>query len=848
MSVVFPLTSWGQISRLQSRGSRPQSTAKEVLVKALMRCWILVGFAATVGADELRFDAKREWEKWRLPLGAVKLELNGTIRPVPVHKNINAVLNASAFEGGIREAGSNQSTARFVMDGREDTGWAPDPEDPPRDWYIEVDMGRVVSATAITFVFDEGAEPFELFNVLLSGGEPLQASGNIPIEGTLVYKIKDIIRQNKQHRVTYAPGEVLEYTAIRAVRIEVLDFEPGGRLMEVEVNAIGHNVALHMGLNNGSAQMILDPDVSKEEIAVANVLPLVDGAVFTRFFDKREAKYSYDTWWDFTVDLGATYWLDMVRMYGWTALRPNVTGRYSVRDREGNLILVGDGTTTQVSRAFNIGSQELRNTIDALGRRDFTLKFYEVLTSDGSLAPDGSFLWTKHFSGRSTLRDQRLGVADHHFDLIQARLFRISWLAWDAACSDRYRFLPAGAQGNAQGGPECYGHGTADEYQVFGEGLPADVEITSGPIELGGDKNLMSVSWGAETPPGTRVEIRSRTGNQIRVDTSGWFDNKGDPVSQRRWGQLKKQNRAGDVTEIRNAGDDWSPWSNIYASSGQPFQSPSPRRKMELSASLVSESPQTAASLDWIAVEFSAPIADSAFGEIVPAQVEPGELTEFSYYVRPMGQTRDLDQVTVAAPVPIKFMGAAIGGEAMEVGEPESLADGFQITFPQTVRRNQVVEVRFESSVFVQGTRFEAFLGDSSRETVRQRVDPGDANRVVDSSTNVVRLPVTGDLISDLLVEPQVLTPNGDGINDELELTFFVANVLSPRSLRLRVFDLSGRLVHEEDRDALAGQQTFVWDGGGGGAVVAPGVYLLELRMAGDARDDELHRLIPVAY
>ena len=156
--------------------------------------------------------------------------------------------------------------------------------------------------------------------------------------------------------------------------------------------------------------------------------------------------------------------------------------------------------------------------------------------------------------------------------------------------------------------------------------------------------------------------------------------------------------------------------------------------------------------------------------------------------------------------------------------------------------------MRFESSVFVQGTRFEAFLGDSKREAVRQRVDPGDANRQVESSTNVVRLPVSDDLISDLRVEPQVLTPNGDGINDELELTFFVANVLSPRPMRLRVFDLSGRLVHEEDRDAIAGEQTFVWDGSTGGTAVAPGVYLLELSLAGDARDDVSHRLLPVAY
>ena len=817
-------------------------------MNALLKYWVLFCLPAFAGADELRFDSRGDWEKWRLPMGAVELDRTGTIRPTPVQKNINAVLNAGAFDGGIRKAGSNERDARFVTDGNQATGWAPDPEDPPENWYIEVDLGRVVSAHAITFVFDEAAAPFELFHVLLSGGEPLQGSGNIPIEGTLVYKIKDIIRQNEQHRVTYAPGEVLEYTAIRAVRIEVLDFEPGGRLTEVEVNAIGDNVALHMAANNGSARMILDPDVTREEIAIANVLPLVDGAVFTRFLDKREARYSYDTWWEFTVDLGATYWLDMVRMYGWTALRPIHTGTYSVRDAEGNIVLDENGN--HVSRNFNIRTQELRNSIDAMGRRDFTLKFYEVLTSDGSLAPDGSYIWTKHFSGKRTLRDQRLGVADHHFDLVRARLFRIRWLAWDAACNEGYRLQAAASQGMSRGFGPCYGHGTADEYQAFGEGYPADVELTSGPIELSGGKNLMSISWEAETPPGTRVEIRSRTGNHIRVDTTEWFDNKDppQPVSQRRWNSLKKQKRAGPVTEIRNAGDGWSPWSNIYASSGQAFQSPSPRQAMELSVRLVGDSPSAVASLDWLAVEFSAPLADSAFGEIFPTQVLPGEPTEFSYYIRPMGSTRQLDRVAVSSSVPVRFVEVFLNGNPVEVDEPDSLAGGFQITFPRTIRRNELVEVRFESSVFVQGTRFEAFLGNSNRDDIRQRVDPGDADELIESSTIVVRLPVSGDLITDLRLEPAVLTPNGDGLNDEFDLTFNLANVLEPRSIQLRVFDLSGRLVYAENRDAVAGQQRFGWDGRSGGRRVAPGAYLVELRLASDARDEAAHRILPVAY
>jgi hypothetical protein len=160
------------------------------------------------------------------------------------------------------------------------------------------------------------------------------------------------------------------------------------------------------------------------------------------------------------------------------------------------------------------------------------------------------------------------------------------------------------------------------------------------------------------------------------------------------------------------------------------------------------------------------------------------------------------------------------------------------------------VELRFESAVFLQGTRFDLFLGDTRTEAdIRQRVDAGDASDRVESSSISVRLPVTRDLLRNVDISPALITPNGDGTNDELTIRVDLINVLDPRPVRVRFFDLSGRLLLEEERDGTAGQQVFRWGGRDEqGQLVPPGLYIVELNVGGDAGDESQRRLVPVAY
>ena len=94
-----------------------------------------------------------------------------------------------------------------------------------------------------------------------------------------------------------------------------------------------------------------------------------------------------------------------------------------------------------------------------------------------------------------------------------------------------------------------------------------------------------------------------------------------------------------------------------------------------------------------------------------------------------------------------------------------------------------------------------------------------------------------------------MLTPNGDGVNDELQLSIDLVNVLEPRPLRLRLYDLAGRTVYARGEDGRAGQHQFSWDGrGSAGSRVAPGLYILEILVEGDAGDERTQEIISVVY
>ena len=341
--------------------------------------------------DELRFATAAQWRQWELPLGAVELTRAGSIRPVAVRRNNNAALDAVAFGGGISRVGSNALEAPGVLDGDEDTGWGPDLDEKAEDWFVEVDLGRVVSAHRVHLIFSAHGPPFEIFDLLLSTGEQFRDETRTQIEGTLAYRIKERFTEDRR-RITYELNPDAPFP-VHFVRVEVLKAASEARLVEIEVEAFGDNLVQGAIERGGSVDIVVGVDTKNPDIPnLTNALQLMDGRISTVWSNIRATRADTDVIAQITMDLGAVYWVDQVRMITF-------------------------------SRQY----------------RGFWFNFYEVLTSDGARAPDGSLRWTKHFSGWGGQLNRIQGLADHRFTSLPVRFVRIRWKTWDAQLRRRVR-------------------------------------------------------------------------------------------------------------------------------------------------------------------------------------------------------------------------------------------------------------------------------------------------------------------------------------------------------------------------------------------------------------------------
>ena len=324
------------------------------------------------------------------------------------------------------------------------------------------------------------------------------------------------------------------------------------------------------------------------------------------------------------------------------------------------------------------------------------------------------------------------------------------------------------------------------------------------------------------------------------------------------------------------AGSDWSDWSQPYEDAlGSPITSPSPREFLEIRAVLLSEDPDQSATLRSIRLNFADPVAQGLAGEVSPFRVETlGEDQRFSFYLRPDFARRDpgFDEMMLVVPsdMRLRFEGL-YGGRALDLASADLSAnsvsgvevvptagDSLRVSFPVIGPDSdmEVVRLDFSTALFSTGAVVQASLQNSSVGGW-QRVDPGEAvGTVLGNTCSVVGAVKRGALLQDLVVEPAILSPNGDGINDEAFFRFKVVKVGDDSPVEVRIHDLGGRLIRRlvEQRGLSTGTYGLSWDGRDEyEAVVPPGVYLARLRVDTDTEgaaieDEEILRTIAIAY
>ena len=605
----------------------------------------------------------RDWNEWSLgslqePVGEVRQDVveitpAGLVVPRFIRKGVDAVSDAPTFShfiegkvkdfyintfqngndlftwGGIKNAGSNVDQAAGIIDrgrNRLETFWEPDLDRPASEWWIEIDLGRLVSAEKVVlrFVDEELGDPFRQFRVLVSNGE--FAFGN---RQTLDYRIiggtTRSVQDQRLFEYVLEPDLKVEedYTGapIQYVRIVVTDSRKN-RAVEIsrqdyEALPSSQQGAIDYFLKTFDGQEIATTQTEFESVAQER-----QGSV--RYYRKERPRLA-----DVEVfGVGDNLALGL----------QDRGGKVEVSGREGHIpALAFDGDYRSYWKAQTFLETGPGSERGGLLTLDFGMNFwidtyrvipdnprrrllgYVARVSDGSTASDGSLLWEVVSPPEREINTTALARFEDRFRARQVRFFEFKHIDGTGRSSGQY-----GAQ---------YEIG---EIQFFGQGYVPEVVLTSPLMELGGARNLTRVSWAGEVPPGTLLEIRTQTGSEL-IPVKHFFDKGGKEVTRNKYYNQLATFQRGDSTVTFSAGVDWSPWSKPYENSGDLFLSPSPRKFLKIQARILSSQPDAFATLDSLIVHFTDPIAQRIVSEISPQiDVRSAAPDTFSLYLSPV--------------------------------------------------------------------------------------------------------------------------------------------------------------------------------------------------------------------
>ena len=395
-------------------------------------------------------------------------------------------------------------------------------------------------------------------------------------------------------------------------------------------------------------------------------------------------------------------------------------------------------------------------------------------------------------------------------------------------------------------------------FEVYGGGFVSDASYESDVIELDDIASWGEIRWSGRRDPDARVEIRTRSGSDRhpeifwearpeKQDSIRFLQGGGDLTFteyKRQYDRLsdvlKPIDEANWVTPDRT---NWSTWSSPYAfeKPGAEIVSPSPRQFFQIRTDFASTI-DDGGKLDYIEFKASVPPAVRRLvGEIYPTETTVGEATRFTYYVKPSIQSSDagFDAVEISTPAGVVSVDALRIDEIDQGDFAWSLHEdglGFEVVLPRRLGpadSDALVEVDFNAPVLREvGTVFAGRVFDTAKpHEVRQRILEGEAAAEIESERLSVTTSLSSSLVFSPLASPSPFTPNGDGINDVVTISYKLLRVTSSVPVSIKIFDLSGRLVRRvyAGNDPL-GEYSHTWDGtDSAGQLVPSGIFLYRI-------------------
>ena len=415
------------------------------------------------------------------------------------------------------------------------------------------------------------------------------------------------------------------------------------------------------------------------------------------------------------------------------------------------------------------------------------------------------------------------------------------------------------------------------EFEFYATGFAPSARYTSPVVPLGEEVSIGGLTWSGDQPDGTSVDLSMRSGSDgdpnvywrhtFRGFEQVSYSASGAPLTRALYEKLELA-EMGDITlDLEN----WDAWSAAYDfSAGRgPAAAVRPRTHVQFDVTFESL-PEVGGRLDYVQFATSPRLVTEVLAEIDPAEASPDEVTAFRYLVRPQWEPGEagfdgivvrteariagVDGVVISTPAGTDTLAQDVDWVLTPVPAGEN---GFAVRLTDPIdsadESFNLVQVLFRAQIYAYDTLFSGSLTSSDLPLdVPQPVVQGDADELADgNSLRVALSTIPREPIQSLRLSTPVFTPNGDGIHDRVIVEYELLNLSGGTPTTLRVFDLSGRIVSEAFRSdgVVSGRSQFAWDGTNGlGALLPPGLYVLQLRVEADDGEDSIQRLVSLAY
>ena len=327
---------------------------------------------------------------------------------------------------------------------------------------------------------------------------------------------------------------------------------------------------------------------------------------------------------------------------------------------------------------------------------------------------------------------------------------------------------------------------------------------------------------------------------------------------------IERQPKPGIRASISYDSDNWTFWSAPFVDSGQPISLNS-GSYLQLRITMESASFDDWVRLDSLWIETAPLLAGDVRGELArldnpqPArgftEVSLGEMTDFVYDLKADFATVDapgFDLLRIRTGNRTQFKTLQLG-EGLVATAPAEVTEAADGLLERITRANiPPLRVIFGTEVFEFATNFQSEVLDTEREVLPQPVVGADVGEAL-STNSLGVLGISGEsphFVQDLNISPPVFTPNGDGINDELNISYALYRLPSSVPVVLDVYRLDGRRVAQIEVGLQdSGPQTLRWDGrNADGALLLPGIYLTTIGLLSDFSVAPQFRTVGIAY